>query len=64
MNKVRSVMTAFLASVVILSVYGWRWTAILPSPKLEAARTVLVLGSLISLAAIALIWKEKPRSAA
>lgn len=61
MNAVRSVMTVFMSIIVWLSFIGWRWAGSLPSPKLEAARTVLVLIGLAAVGGMWLIWSAKPR---
>lgn len=54
-------MTVFLAAVATASVLGWRWVAVLPSAKMEAARVVLTIAAVGSAIAIAIIWRTEPR---
>ena len=61
MNAVRGVMTFFLLLILALVYLGWRWSAALPSPKLEGARVALVLTGAVSIAGGTLIWRAKPR---
>lgn len=61
MNAIRSVMTVFLLSVATAAILGWRWAAVLPPTKLEAARIVLTGAALAAAVAIALIWSAKPQ---
>ncbi len=62
MNAIRTVMTIFLAAVLTAAVLGWRWVAVLPPAKLEAARIVLTVAAIGCLAAIMLLWKDKTQS--
>ncbi|HZZ57181.1 MAG TPA: hypothetical protein VFE31_05070 [Opitutaceae bacterium] len=59
MKKVGAAMTAFFAVVVLTGALGWRWAGSLPPAKAAGARAVLVLGSVASLAAIAVIWRSR-----
>jgi hypothetical protein len=61
MKAVRSVMTVFMLIIISLAILGWRWSAILPSPKWEAARVVLALIALSAAGGLWLIWKVPPR---
>lgn len=61
MNAVRGVISFFMLTVVMFTLLGWRWTAGLPSPKMEAARVVLVISGLAAAGALALIWSAKPQ---
>jgi hypothetical protein len=63
MNAVRGVMTLFLLVIVCLSIMGWRWSARLPSPKIEGARVVLVLTAAAACTGMVMIWKHNPRKA-
>ena len=61
MNAVRAAMTVFLLVIVMLAFMGWRWSAALPSPKIQGARTVLAITAMAAFGGMAMIWKAKPR---
>lgn len=60
MNAVRSAMTLFLLVIVWLAIMGWRWSASLPSPKIEGARVVLGITAVAACSGVVMIWKYKP----
>ncbi len=61
MNAIRAAMTVFLAAVMTSAILGWRWVAVLPPAKSEAARVVLSVATLAALLAVVLIWRAVPR---
>lgn len=61
MNAIRAVMTVFLLAVLSSIVLGWRWVAVLPPAKSEAARVVLTVAGLAAVLAVTLIWRAAPR---
>ena len=61
MNAVRGAMTVFLLVIVGLIILGWRWSADLPSPKIEGARVALGITAVAACGGIVLIWRAKPR---
>lgn len=54
-------MSVFLLAIPAISICGWRWTAVLPAPKLMAARAVLLLAALAAVVALGVIWSVKPQ---
>ena len=61
MNAVRGAMTVFLLVIISLAFLGWRWSAGLPSPKIEGARLALGITAVAACGGIILIWRAKPR---
>lgn len=61
MNAVRGAMTVFLIVIFWLAVMGWRWSAGLPSPKIEGARVVLFITAVAACSGVAMIWRYDPR---
>ena len=61
MNAIRMAMTVFLLAVATAAILGWRWVAVLPPAKLEAARIVLTVAGMAAVVAIAIIWRAEPR---
>ena len=61
MKAVRGAMTVFLLIIIWLAIMGWRWSASLPSPKIEGARVVLGITAVASCAGIIMIWRYNPR---
>lgn len=62
MNLIRSLISVFLATLLVLSIAGWNWAGSQPSPKSEGARTALVLCGLASLASLWALWTTKQSS--
>ncbi len=63
MNLIRSIISVFVAALVVLSVAGWIWAGGQPSPRMEGSRFVLALCGLSSIGGLWLLWKEKPAAA-
>jgi predicted acyltransferase len=57
MNAFRSIITGFLAAMIVVASFGWAWTTTLPAPRQIAARTVLVLAAGTALAGMIVIWR-------
>lgn len=62
MNLVRSVISIFVVTLVVLSVAGWMWAGGQPAEKMIGARVALTLCSLASLGSLWVMWREKPAS--
>lgn len=59
-NLIRSVMTGFMVTVLIVCAAGWIWTADQPPEKRTGSRIALGLSGLMAAGCATLIWKEKP----
>lgn len=59
MNLIRSIISVFLAILVVISIAGWFWTGGQSSPKMGGARLVLALCGLSSLACLWLLWSAR-----
>lgn len=59
MNLVRSIISVFLITLVVLSVAGWIWAGGQPSPKLEGARFILAVCGIASLGSLWVLWGSK-----
>jgi hypothetical protein len=59
MNTIRSAMSVFLLTVLVVAVLGWKWTAGLPSPRLEAARVMLGLCALFAAGGLGILWSAR-----
>jgi hypothetical protein len=61
MNRVRIVISLFIAILIAVSVTGWIWTGRhQPAPQAMASRVVLTLGIVAGIVALATIWRARP----
>ncbi|MGN6133454.1 MAG: hypothetical protein ACTHOU_03095 [Aureliella sp.] len=59
MNLVRSIFSFFLCAIVAVAIAGWIWAGSLPSPKLEASRTMLAICGVASLGCLGALWSAR-----
>lgn len=62
MNTVRSIVSVFLITLLVLAAAGWNWAGSQPAPTSTGARIALGLCGLMAVGSLAVLWSTKRRS--